>query len=209
MLALKIFMILLLVALAGFFVSFLWYLLLGPLILKGIFKADLDDINEKREHEECTKMDFDKWYDIFCLNTKKWELGCLPHCRVDTSRQKFGDIIITSNYWNHTYCVKNIYVDFGFIGNLKYSRWRHKYLKNKKTQEIQEREVKNLKFILKSAQEDIEILKKQSEEEINKAAETSKKVKENLDKQKFQKMKTGYDNDLPIYSIFRYDDVGF
>lgn len=209
MLALKIFMIFLLVALAGFFVSFLWYLLLGPLVFKGIFKADLDDINEKREHEECTKMDFDKWYDIFCLNTKKWELGCLPHCRVDTSRQNFGDIIITSNYWNHTYCVKNIYVDFGFIGNLKYSRWRHKYLKNKKTQEAQEKEVKNLRLILESAQKDIEILKKQSEEEINKAAEASKKVKENLDKQKFQKMKTGYDNDPPMYSIFRYDDVGF
>lgn len=209
MLALKIFMIFLLVALAGFCVLSLWYLLLGSLILKGIFKADLDDINEKRKHEECTKMDFDKWYDIFCLNTKKWDLGCLPHCRVDTTRPKFGDVIITSNYWNHNYCVKNIYVDFGFIGNLKYSRWRHKYLKNKKAQETQEREVKNLKFILESAQEDIEILKKQSEEEINKAAETSKKVKENLDKQKLQKMKTGYDNDPPMYSIFRYDDVEF
>lgn len=206
---LKIAMILLLVTLAGFCVLFLWYLLLGPLIFKGIFKADLDDINEKREHEECTKMDFDKWYDIFCLNTKKWDLGCLPHCRVDTTRPKFGDVIITSNYWNHNYCVKNIYVDFGFIGNLKYSRWRHKYLKNKKAQETQEREVKNLKFILESAQEDIEILKKQSEEEINKAAETSKEVKENLDKQKLQKMKTGYDNDPPMYSIFRYDDVEF
>ena len=206
---LKIAMILLLVTLVGLFIWFLWYLLLGPLIFKGIFKADLDDINEKREHEECTKMDFDKWYDIFCLNTKKWDLGCLPHCRVDTTRPKFGDVIITSNYWNHNYCVKNIYVDFGFIGNLKYSRWRHKYLKNKKTQETQEREVKNLKFILESAQEDIEILKKQSEEEINKAAETSKEVKENLDKQKLQKMKTGYDNDPPMYSIFRYDDVEF
>lgn len=209
MLALKFLMILLLVAFAGFCVLFLWYLLLGDLVFKGIFKADLDDINEKREHEECTKMDFDKWYDIFCLNTKKWDLGCLPHCRVDTTRPKFGDVIITSNYWNHNYCVKNIYVDFGFIGNLKYSRWRHKYLKNKKVQETQEREVKNLKFILESAQEDIEILKKQSEEEINKAAETSKKVKENLDKQKLQKMKTGYDNDPPMYSIFGNDDVGF
>ena len=204
MLALKIFVIFLLVALAGFCFWFLWYFLLGPLVFKGIFKADLDDINEKREHEECTKMDFDKWYDIFCLNNEKWNLGSLPYCRFDTTR-----LIITSNYWNHNYCIKNIYVDFGFIGNLKYSRWRHKYLKNKKTQEIQEREVKNLKFILKSAQEDIEILKKQSEEEINKAAETSKKVKENLDKQKFQKMKTGYDNDPSMYSIFRYDDVGF
>ena len=46
-------------------------------------------------------------------------------------------------------------------------------------------------------------------EEINKAAETTKKVKENLDKQKLRKMKTGYDNDPPMYSIFRYDDVEF
>lgn len=209
MLALKIFMILLLVALMGVLIWLLCGLLLGPLILKGIFDVDLDDINEKRKDEECTKMDFDKWYDIFCLNNEKWNLGCLPYCRVDTTRQRFGEIIITSNYWNHNYCVKNIYVDFGFIGNLKYSRWRHKYLKNKKTQETQEREVKNLKFILESAQEDIEILKKQSKEEINKAAETTKKVKENLDKQKLQKMKTGYDNDPLMYSIFRYDDVGF
>lgn len=208
MLALKIFMIFLLVALAGFFVSFLWWLLLGPLVFKGIFKADLDDINEKRKNEECVKMDFDKWYDIFYLNTEKWSLGCLPSCRIDTTRQKFGDIIITSNYWNHTYCVKNIYVDFGFIGNLKYSRWRHKYLKNKKTQETQEREVKNLKFILESAQEDIEILKKQSKEEINKATEITKKIKENLDKQELRRMKTGYNNEPP-YSIFRYDDVDF
>ena len=209
MLALKIFMILLLVALMGVLIWLLCGLLLGPLILKGIFDVDLDDINDKRKGEECTKMDFDKWYDIYCLNNEKWNLGCLPYCRVDTTRQRFGEIIITSNYWNHNYCVKNIYVDFGFIGNLKYSRWRHKYLKNKKTQEIQEREVKNLKFILESAQEDIEILKKQSKEEINKAAETTKKVKENLDKQKLQKMKTGYDNDPLMYSIFRYDDVEF
>lgn len=208
MLALKIFMTLLLVVLMGVLIWLLCGLLLGPLILKGIFDADLDDINEKRKDEECTKMDFDKWYDIFCLNNEKWNLGCLPYCRVDTTRQKFGEIIITSNYWNHNYCVKNIYVDFGFIGNLKYSRWRHKYLKNKKTQETQEREVKNLKFILESAQEDIEILKKQSKEEINKAAETTKKVKENLDKQKLRKMKTGYNNEPP-YSLFRYDDVEF
>ena len=209
MLALKIFAIFVLVALGGVLIWLLFGLLIGPLILKGIFDADLDDINEKRKNEECVKMDFDKWYDVFYLNTEKWSLGCLPSCRIDTTRQKFGDVIITSNYWNHSFCIKNVYVDFGFIGNLKYSRWRHKYLKNKKTQETQEKEVKNLKFILESAQEDIEILKKQSEEEINKAAETSKKVKENLDKQKFQKMKTGYDNDPPMYSIFRYDDVGF
>lgn len=204
---LKIALVLCLVVLMGVLIWLLWFLLLEPLILKVIFNADLDDINEKRK-EECTKMDFDKWYDIFCLNNEKWNLGCLPYCRVDTTRQKFGEIIITSNYWNHNYCVKNIYVDFGFIGNLKYSRWRHKYLKNKKTQETQEREVKNLKFILESAQEDIEILKKQSAEEINKAAETSAKVKENLDKQELRRMKTGYNNEPP-YSIFKYDDVEF
>lgn len=208
MILLKIAMILLLVFLGGVLVWLLFGLLIGPLVFKGIFDADLDDINEKRKREECVKMDFDKWYDIYCLNTKKWSLGCLPSCRIDTTRQKFGDIIITSNYWNHSYCIKNIYVDFGFIGNLKYSLWRHKYLKSKETREANEREVKNLKLILESAQEDIEILKKQSEEEIKKAAETSAKVKENLDKQKLRKMKTGYNNEPP-YSIFRYDDVDF
>nr|DAE13375.1 MAG TPA: TMEM9 [Siphoviridae sp. ctLqe90] len=205
MLALKISMILFLVVLSGVLVWILFGLLIGPLILKGIFDADLDDINEKRKCEECVKMDFNKWYDIYCLNTKKWSLGCIPSCRIDTTRPKFGDIIITSNYWNHSYCIKNVYVDFGFIGNLKYSRWRHKYLKNKKAQETQEREVKNLKFILESAQEDIEILKKQSEEEINKAAETCKKVKENLRKSS----RKCYANDPPMITILDDDEVDF
>lgn len=205
---LKIALFLCPVVLMGVLIWFFGFFLLGPLILKGIFDADLDNINEKRKGEECTKMDFDKWYDIFCLNNEKWNLGCLPYCRVDTTRQRFGEIILTLNYWNHNYGVKNIYVDFGFIGNLKYSRWRHKYFKNKKTQETQEKEVKNLRLILESAQDDIEILKKQSAEEINKAAETSKKVKENLDKQELRKMKTGYNNEPP-YSLFRYDDVEF
>lgn len=210
MLALKFLMILLLVALMGVLIWLLCEPLLGPLILKGIFDVDLDDINEKRKDEECTKMDFDKWYDIYCLNTKKWGLGCLPHCRIGKHNYKQGDVVVLSQHWDlDSFCTKDIYVDFGFIGNLKYSRWRHKYLKNKKTQEAQEKEVKNLRLILESAQDDIKILKKQSEEEINKAAETSKKVKENLDKQKLRKMKTGYDNDPPMYSIFRYDDVDF
>lgn len=207
---LKIAVVLLLVTLIVFAIWFLWYLLFGPLILKGIFKADLDDINEKRKREECTKMDFDKWYDIYCLNTKKWGLDCLPHCRIGKHNYKQGDVVVLSKHWDlDSFCTKDIYVDFGFIGNLKYSLWRHKYLKSKETRETQEKEVENLRLILESAQDDIEILKKQSEEEINKAAETSKKVKENLDKQKLQKMKTGYDNDPPMYSIFRYDDVDF
>lgn len=196
MLLLKITMILLLVALIVFAILLLWYLLLGPLILKGIFDADLDDINEKRKGEECTKMDFDKWYDIYCLNTKKWGLGCLPHCRIGKHNYLHGDVVVLSQHWDLG--TKDIYVDFGFIGNLKYSRWRHKYLKNKKTQEAQEKEVKNLRLILESAQEDIEILKKQSKEEINKAAETSKKVKENFDKQK-----------LRWYRNYENDQVGF
>ena len=223
MMLLKIAMILLLVFLGGVLIWLLFGLLIGPLVFKGIFGADFDDINEKRKREECVKMDFDKWYDIYCLNTKKWSLGCLPSCRIDTTRQKFGDIIITSNYWNHSYCIKNIYVDFGFIGNLKYSLWRHKYLKSKETREANEREVKNLKLILESAQEDIEILKKQSEEEMKKAAETSAKVKENLDKELRWyhnnikgkdivapvKTKTGYDNDPPMITILDDDEVDF
>lgn len=224
MILLKIAMILLLIVLTGILIWLLCGLLIGPLILKGIFGADLDDIDEKRKREEYVKMDFDKWYDIYCLNTKKWSLGCLPSCRIDTTRQKFGDIIITSNYWNHSYCIKNVYVDFGFIGNLKYSLWRRNYIKAKETREANEREVKNLKFILESAQDDIEVLKKKSEEEMKKAAETTKEVKKNLDKQELRwyhnvikgqdtiapvKMKTGYDNDPPMITILDDDEVAF
>lgn len=224
MLALKIILTLVCIALGGFSVWLIWGLLFGPLIFKGIFNADLDDINEKRKREECVKMDFDKWYDIFCLNTKKWGLSCLPHCRIDKRNYKHGDVVL-DNYWSLDYFnAKDIYVDFGFIGNLKYSLWRRGYIKSKETRESNEREVKNLKLILESAQADIEILKKQSEEEINNAAETSKKVKESLDKQELRwyhnninekdviapvKMKTGYVNDPPMISVFREDEVDF
>ena len=144
-------------------------------------------------------MDFDKWYDIYCLNTKKWGLGSLPHCRIGKHNYKQGDVVVLSKHWDlDSFCTKDIYVDFGFIGNLKYSLLRHKYLKSKEIRETQEKEVENLRLILESAQDDIEILKKQSEEEINKAAETSKKVKANLDKQK-----------LRWYRNYENDQVGF
>lgn len=208
MILLKIAMILLLVFLGGVLVWLLFGLLIGPLVFKGIFDADLDDIKEKRKYEECVKMDFDKWYDIFCLNTKKWGLSSLPHCRINKCNYKHGDVVF-DNYWSPDYFnAKDVFVDFGFIGNLKYSSWKRNYIKSKENREANEREVKNLKLILESAQKDIEALKKQSEEEINKAAETSKKVKENLDKQELRRMKTGYNNEPP-YSIFRYDDVDF
>lgn len=133
MLLLKIVIVLCLVTLMGVLIWFFGGFLLGPLILKVIFKADLDDINEKRKNEECVKMDFDKWYDIYCLNTKKWGLGCLPHCRIGKHNYLHGDVVVLSQHWDlDSFCTKDIYVDFGFIGNLKYSRWRHKYLKNKK-----------------------------------------------------------------------------
>lgn len=184
MVLLKVFLGLFIIATLLFAAWLVFGLLIGPLIFKGIFKTDLDEINEKRKREECVKMDFDKWYDIYCLNPKKWSLTCLPSCRIDTTRQKFGEIIFVSNYWNNNYYIKDVYVDFGFIGNLKYSMWNRSRRKTEKKKEAQEKEVKNLRLILESAQKDIEILKKQSEEEINKAAETSARVRKNLEKQK-------------------------
>lgn len=209
MLALKIVLFLVLITLGGVVVWLLFGLLIGPLIFKGIFNADLNDIAEKRKREECVKMDFDKWYDIYCLNTKKWGLSCLPHRRINNHNYKHGDVVL-NNYWSLNYFdAKDVYVDFGFVGNLKYSLWRRNYIKAKEARETNEKEVKNLKLILESAQSDIEILKKKSEEEISKAAETSKKVKENLNNQELRwyhnnfagkdiiapvKMKTGYGN---------------
>ena len=205
MMLLKIAMILLLVVLAGILVWLLFGLLFGPLIFKGIFGADLNDINEKRKREECVKMDFDKWYDIYCLNTKKWGLSCLPHCRINKRNYKHGDVVL-SNYWSLDYFdAKDVYVDFGFVGNLKYSLWRRKYIKSKAIQETNEREVKNLKLILESAQEDIEALKKQSAEEMKKAVETSAKVKENLKKSS----RKCYANDPPMITVLDNDEVDF
>jgi len=205
MLALKIVLFLVLITLGGIAVWLLFGLLISPLIFKGIFGADLDDIEEKRKREECVKMDFDKWYDIYCLNTKKWGLSCLPHCRINNRNYKHGDVVL-SNYWSLDYFdAKDVFVDFGFIGNLKYSLWRRNYIKAKEVRETNEKEVKNLKLILESAQSDIEILKKQAEEEINKAARTSAKVKENLKKPTYKR----YANNPPMISVFEKDEVDF
>lgn len=136
---------------------------------------------------------FNEWKKYYILAPEQWRLTWFSPKR--TIRDKKG-------LWD------TVYINFGFIGNIRYVLFKHnmdnKYEKNKAAQNSQN----NLRYILEAVQEDIEILKKQSKEEINKAAETTKKVKENLDKQKLRKMKTGYNNDPP-YSIFRYDDVEF
>lgn len=205
MVALRIVLILLCVALDGFAVWLVWGLLLGPLIFKGTFGADLEEINELRRREECVKMDFDKWYDIYWLNTNKWALGNLPHCRINESHYKNGTLIASnylgSNYFNS----KEVYVNFGFLGNLKYSVWRRRYSKNKKEREAHEKEVKNLQMILESAQSDIEVLKKKSAEEMKKAAETTAKVKENLKKSS----RKCYANDPPMITVLDDNEVDF
>ena len=158
----------------------IWELALKPVLFNGIFGADLEGIDTKREYEECVKMDFDKWYDIFCLNTEKWTLSCLPCCKVNIGNRKHGDIIVTDCYGLDCFNSKTIFVDFGLVGNLKYSRWRCNYLKNKKVQEAQEKEMRNLKLILEGAQKDIEILKKQAEEEINQAVKITNNIQKNM-----------------------------
>lgn len=67
-------------------------------------------------------------------------MGCLPHCRTGKHNYMHGDVVVLSEHWDlNSFCTKDIYVDFGFIGNLKYSRWRHKYLKIKRPKKLKKK----------------------------------------------------------------------
>ena len=112
---------------------------------------------------------FNDWKKYYILAPNEWKLTWFAPKRV--IRDKNGS-------WDE------VYINFGFIGNIKYVFFKYDMKNRQKKEKFNKNSQDNLRYVLEVVQGDIDKIQKEAEEEINKAAETSKKVKENLDKQK-------------------------
>ena len=71
-----------------------------------------------------------------------------------------------------------VYINFGFIGNIKYVFYKYDMKNRRKKEEFNENSQNSLRYILEAVQEDIEKIQKEAEKEINKAKEETDKIRE-------------------------------
>lgn len=106
---------------------------------------------------------FNEWEKYYVLAPDEWRLKWFAPCR--TIRTKTGS-------WD------NVYINFGFIGNIKYVFFKYDMKNRRKKEEFNENSQNSLRYILEAVQEDIEKIQKEAEKEINKAKEETDKIRE-------------------------------
>ena len=141
-----------------------------------------------------TLMPFDSWKDIYSLNPDSWEWGKLDYniygeyiegIRTKSLKEGVENLHIYFSFerWNY------YYIYFSFLDYHKFLKFSKKIDKQKqllKEQNISiraaKKETDTLKSILNKAQNEIDELRKQSCDELNKGCDTVKSVSENLTK---------------------------
>ena len=157
--------------------------------------SDYDDsLDCIRKNLDYTLMPFDSWKDIYSLNPDSWEWGKLDYniygeyiecIRTKSLKEDVENLCIGWSFdrWNY------YYIYFSFLDYHKFLKFSKKIDKQKqllKEQNISiratKKETDTLKSILNKAQNEIDELKKQSCDELNKGCDTVKSVSENLTK---------------------------
>ena len=106
---------------------------------------------------------FSEWKKYYVLTPEEWELRWFAPRR--TIRDKYGTL-------------DTVYINFGFIGNIRYVFFKHNIKDKRRKNEIAENSQDNLRYILEAIQGDIDKVRKKAEEEINKAKEETDKIRE-------------------------------
>lgn len=104
---------------------------------------------------------FNEWKKYYVLAPDEWELRWFAPRR--TIRDKKG-------VWD------TVYINFGFIGNIKYVFFKHNMKKRRKKDKTVQNSQDSLRYILEAVQGDIDKIQKKAEEEINKAKEETDKI---------------------------------
>ena len=73
---------------------------------------------------------------------------------------------------------KKYYINFGFIGNIKYVFFKYDMKNRRKKEEFNKNSQDNLRYVLEAVQGDIEEIQKKAEAKINKAKEETDKIRE-------------------------------
>ena len=123
-----------------------------------------------------TKMKFSNWLDIYNLAPEKWSFQALS-----TEASFFNAVLIT--YLIPRNKDRYIIIYFNFFDWLKFDHWyNHIYQSKIYKEEVNKeklQENKDLMFILKNAQKDIDELKSQAEKEFNDSYKFIKEVAQN------------------------------
>ena len=106
---------------------------------------------------------FNDWKKYYILAPYEWRLKWFAPCRIITTKTGIRD---------------NVYINFGFIGNIKYVFFKYDMKNRRKKEEFNENSQNSLKYILEAVQGDIEKIQKKAEKEINKAKEETDKIRE-------------------------------
>lgn len=106
---------------------------------------------------------FNDWKKYYILAPYEWRLKWFAPCRIITTKTGIRD---------------NVYINFGFIGNIKYVFFKYDMKNRRKKEEFNENSQNSLRYILEAVQEDIEKIQKEAEKEINKAKEETDKIRE-------------------------------
>lgn len=106
---------------------------------------------------------FNDWKKYYILAPDEWELTWFAPNR--TIRDKNG-------VWDM------VYINFGFIGNIKYVFFKYDMKNRRKKEEFNKNSQDSLRYILEAVQGDIDKIQKKAEEEINKAKEETNKIRE-------------------------------
>ena len=141
-------------------------------------------------------MSFDYWKDIYSLNPDSWEWGALDYTgygmniiqairtkRLKPKYKSFQGYTVYSDWYRHDY----YYIYFSFLDYQKFKRFSKKINKQKelvweenRINWITQKETNTLKTILNKAQNEIDELRKQSDDELDKGSNMVKDVCENL-----------------------------
>lgn len=106
---------------------------------------------------------FNEWKKYYILAPHEWRLTWFAPKR--TIRDKNGK-------WD------TVYINFGFIGNIKYVFFKYDMKNRQKKEEFNKNSQDNLRYVLEAVQGDIKEIQKEAEEEINKAKEETDKIRE-------------------------------
>lgn len=106
---------------------------------------------------------FNDWKKYYILAPDEWELTWFAPKR--TIRDKNG-------VWDM------VYINFGFIGNIKYVFFKYDMKNRRKKEEFNKNSQDGLRYVLEAVQGDIEKIQKKAKEEINKAKEETDKIRE-------------------------------
>lgn len=117
----------------------------------------------RQDWHNWTHLKFSEWKKYYVLAPDEWRLSWFAPNR--TIRNKKGK-------WD------TVYINFGFIGNIRYVFFKYNMKNRRKKNENARNSQDNLRYILEAVQGDIDKLQKQAEEEINKAKEETDKIRE-------------------------------